>query len=139
MNGTKQSGLGGILAGIVTGAAIGLVIEGAAAFAGSVHGGTEGALRWAQTAGMPAGVVGAWMVTRRLAKSESPIVYRPGRTRLEMEYEVRDENRRYEQALAASEGEAHRMPKRGVTGGFLWIGIGMVLSALVPMCVRLPL
>ena len=139
MNGTKQSGLGGILAGIVTGVVIGLVIEGAAAFAGSVHGGAEGALRWAQIAGMLAGVVGVWMVTRRLAKSESPIVYRPGRTRLEMEYEVRDENRRYEQDLAASEGEAHRMPKRGVTGGFLWIGIGMVLSALVPMCVRLPL
>jgi hypothetical protein len=31
------------------------------------------------------------------------------------------------------------MPKRGVTGGFLWIGIGMVLSALVPMFIKLPL
>lgn len=139
MKGRERSGPGGILAGIVTGAAIGLVVEGVAAFAGSVHSGPAGALRWAQIVGMLAGVVGAWMVTRRLAKSESPIVYRPGRTRLEMEYEVRDENRRYEQALAASEGETHRMPQRGVSGGFLWMGIGMVLSALVPMFVKLPL
>ena len=79
------------------------------------------------------------MVTRRLAKSESPVVYRPGRTLMEMEYEVRDENRRYEQDLASSEGEAHRMPKRGVTGGFLWIGIGALLAALVPMFIKLPL
>ena len=131
--------LGAALTGGLSGFVVGLVIEGAAAFAGSVRGGPEGALRWAQIAGILLGVVGAWMVTRRLAKSESPIVYRPGRTQMEMEYEVRDENRRYEQDLASSEGEAHRMPKRGVTGGFLWIGIGMVLAALVPMFVELPL
>ena len=131
--------LGAALTGGLSGFVVGLVIEGAAAFAGSVRGGPEGALRWAQIAGILLGVVGAWMVTRRLARAEGPVVYRPGRTPMEMEYEVRDENRRYEQDLAASEGEAHRMPKRGVTGGFLWIGIGMVLSALVPMFIKLPL
>ena len=131
--------LGAALTGGLSGFIVGLVIEGVAAFAGSVRGGAEGALHWAQIAGILLGVVGAWMVTRRLAKSESPVVYRPGRTLMEMEYEVRDENRHYEQDLASSEGEAHRMPKRGVTGGFLWIGIGALLAALVPMFIKLPL
>ena len=138
MNAIKNMNWGGILTGFLSGLLIGAAAEGIAAFAGGVRGGAEIALQWAQIAGILLAVVGVWMVARRFARSEGPVIYRPGRTRLEMEYEVRDENRRYEQALSAAEGEAHRMPRRGISGGFLWTGIGMVLAGLIPMCISLP-
>lgn len=128
-----------ILTGLLAGFAVGIVIEGVAAFAGSVHGGAEGALRWAQAAGLVVAVISVWLLMREFSASggRRPFI-RPGRTRLEMEYEVQDENRRYEQNLRESGGEAHRMPRWGNLS-LIALDIGVLLSALVPMCITLPL
>ena len=127
-----------ILKGLLAGFAAGIVIEGLAALAGGVRGGAAGALRWAQLAGFVIGAAGAWLLLRQIGRKDAPVIYRPGRTAIEAEYEIRDENRRYEQSLRESGGEEHRMPRRGIDNAVVWVDIGVLLAALVPVCISLP-
>ena len=138
MKGTEGRGIGTIIAGLAAGFVIGIVAEGVAAFAGSIHGGAAGALRWVQLAGVVMAMVGVWLLLRRLGRRDAPVIYRPGRTPLEMEYEVCEENHRYEHQLAAADGQEHRMPRRGVDSVTVWICIGAVLAAVIPLCIALP-
>ena len=130
--------VGDILLGFLAGFAAGIAVEGLAAFGGSVHGGAAGALSWAQLAGFVIGAVGIWLLLRQIGRKDAPVIYRPGRMPIEAEYEIREENRRYERSLQEAGGEEHRMPRRGIDNAVVWVDIGVVLAALVPMCISLP-
>ena len=121
-----------IVIGLLTGIAVGAAAEGLAGLAGSVRGGAEGALHWAKIVGLLLGVVGIWLVFRRVLRAEGPAIYRPGRTALELENEVREESRRYEKTMRESDGEEHRMPRRR-SGTTLWMDVGLVISGLLPV------
>ena len=143
----RKGGFGnaiGILGGLLTGFTVGVVIEGLAwhvgravargilGLTGCIPGSEVVALRWAQAAGLLIGVIGVWLLARRLAKAEGPQIYRPGRTWLEMEYEVQDTHKENEKTLRESDGEEHRMPRPHSGGATLWMDIGLLLSALLP-------
>jgi len=125
------------VAGMLMGIALGGALECLAALVGSFRGGAEGALYWAQITGMLMGVIGVWLLVRRLIKAEGPQIYRPGRTWLEMEYEVQDAHKEDEKTLRESNGETHRMPRLRRSGATLWMDVGVLLSALLPMLVSL--
>lgn len=125
------------VAGMLMGIALGGALECLAALVGSFRGGAEGALYWAQITGMLMGVIGVWLLVRRLIKAEGPQIYRPGRTWLEMEYEVQDAHKEDEKALRESGGASHLMPRPHRSGATLWMDIGVLLSAVLPMLIPL--
>lgn len=125
----------GIVTGLLAGFLIGGVIEGAAALAGGIRGGMADALLWAQVAGIVVGIIGVCLLLRDTSGRRAFL--RPGRSALEMEYEVQDENRYYEKAMREAGGEAHRMPRWGSVSRTA-VDIGILLAALTPMCISLP-
>ncbi len=94
--------------GLLLGLAVGGMFECLVALAGSAFSNSKDALYWAQIAGMLIGVIGVWLLARRLIKTDGPQIYRPGRTWLETEYEVQDDHKKNERMLRESDGEDHR-------------------------------
>lgn len=133
MNGKRKE----TVVSLLRGGALGGVLECLAALVGSSRGGAEGALYWAQSAGILMGVIGVWLLVRRLVKAEGPQIYRPGRTWLELEYEGQAAYKENEKALRESGGESHRMPRPRRSGATLWTDVGVLLSSLLPMLVSL--
>ena len=125
--------------GLLLGLAVGGMFECLVALAGSAFSNSKDALYWAQIAGMLIGVIGVWLLARRLIKTDGPQIYRPGRTWLEMEYEVQDDHKKNERMLRESDGEDHRTPRQYKSGATLWMDAGILLSAALPLLAKLVL
>ena len=113
-----------ILRSVLIGLAVGVVVMIPVAVLGAVRGGAELALHWSRMVGPVIGAVGLIFAGMRFfsADRDGGQYFRPGRTALELEAEVLDEQR---QGSVASE-------KEGGKGISIWVAIGMVLSSAIP-------
>lgn len=114
-----------VLRSLLIGMVIGVVVIVPVAVIGAVRGGAEIALRWSRMAGMLIGAVGLVFAGMRWFSRDRDggRYFRPGRTALELEAEVLNEQR--QEKTLWPEGDGRKVIS-------IWVAIGMVLAGLLP-------